>query len=102
MILAKIANESTNFSVFYNHLKFWTLNFNSSYLLRKTFGTLNFLFNIVLVEVYYHPLKFVRTLLNQPVDLLKGSHFRGNIVNSVGMRQFKGCLSEHLFWVKIN
>ena len=67
MILAKTANESTFFSVFYHHLKFWTLNFNASQLLQKMFAPHSFLFNNVYHHIYYHPLKFVSLVAKHPV-----------------------------------
>ena len=67
MILAKTGNESTFFSVFYHHLKFWTLNFNAPLLLQKTFAPHGFLFNNVYLYVHYHPSKFVRLVAKHPV-----------------------------------
>ena len=67
MNLAKTANDSIPFSVFYHNLKFRTLNFDGAYLLRKTFGTLGFLFTITRLDVYYHPLKLLPSFMKHPV-----------------------------------
>ena len=67
MILAKIANDSIPFSILYHHLKFRILNFDGAYLLRKTFGTLGFLFTITHLDVYYNPLKLIPSFIKHPV-----------------------------------
>ena len=68
MIFAKTANKST---VFYHCLKFWTLNFNASKLLQKTFAPHGFLFNNVYLHVYYYPSTFVGLVAKHPVLKIK-------------------------------
>ena len=67
MILAKTANESIFFSVFYHRLKFWILNFNALWLLQKTSAPHGFPFNNVYLYVYYHPSTFVGLVAKHPV-----------------------------------
>ena len=64
MISAKTANASTFFSVFYQRLNFWTLNFNALYLLRKMFAPL---FNNVYLHAFCHLSTFVVLLAKHPV-----------------------------------
>ena len=67
MILAKTANESTNFSVFNHRLKFWTLNFSAPELPQKTFAPHGCPLNNVCLHAPYLPLKFVPILMGHPV-----------------------------------
>ena len=70
MILVKTSSESIFFSVFYHHLKFWTLKFNAPWLLQKTFTHHGFLFNNVYLHAYYHPSTFVGLVAKYPLWMI--------------------------------
>ena len=81
MILAKTANESSFFPVFYHRLKFWTSNYNAPELQQKKFGPHGFLFNIVYLHIYYHPATFVDLVAKHPVYLYPICIYTGCPIN---------------------